>query len=708
MRSNDTHRRRAAVLLTAVTALAATVVPPLADGVSADVGDDVPPGWVLPDDERDDQVVAARSAWTPWRTPTMPPPCSAAQAERGDVEGCLLTGPGGTNAERGFGTPPFPVAAPGEVLPWENLRIGDEGPMVTTVQVALNEHGASISTDGSFGPVTEAAVKEFQRSVGLRATGVVNEATADALGVENRESGAFPPAGWNWLGWGYNGSPALDEWESRMVPSRAVPGFSAGRVTGQADVIRLFEGFMAEMTALGYDVDAIGSYVFRCTSGTGKTCEGRTPASLSNHSWGIALDMNTVDNPEITYYSQDGRSACEIPMRTDMPRALIRAAERWGLYWGGYGWGGGCSSPDEWRSSIHRDPMHFEFRGDVLQARAIAAHNAGRRIPRRWCGDVVQMDGTVAVGIERICSPSDEAPAGAVLAIQVGNDTATAAAVSVTASGGRGTVFAAQSCSGRLRWRPLIAPRGAAISVGTVVPLSQGRLCIRLPEDVRVTITRTAAWSAAGTLGLRLLDPPTAVRPGSDGAVRVAAPGDAAWVSVRPAATVRVAASRCADPSSTGRRVTWVAGAQIDELQAVPLTRVDDRSVWCLDGDGVAVTHVAHFREARGLGIVAGARRLRDDADLAPRTAAVVVQVRTPRGPTTLSTCSDWAAATRVTVPASSQVSTVLLTFEDTAAPRLCLDPASGARVDVLARFTADSTLRSALAGPVRVARLRT
>lgn len=59
---------------------------------------------------------------------------------------------------------------------WEKLIVttqnGSNGSAVTALQRQLNAHGASLTTDGAFGPATESAVKSFQSSKGLSADGV--------------------------------------------------------------------------------------------------------------------------------------------------------------------------------------------------------------------------------------------------------------------------------------------------------------------------------------------------------------------------------------------------------------------------------------------------------------------------------------------------------------------------------------------------------
>ena len=65
------------------------------------------------------------------------------------------------------------------------------------------------------------------------------------LGVENRAAGAFPGPGWNWLGWGYNGSTALYQWERLFVRNtQPVGSVRVGGLAAFADALPLFEGFM--------------------------------------------------------------------------------------------------------------------------------------------------------------------------------------------------------------------------------------------------------------------------------------------------------------------------------------------------------------------------------------------------------------------------------------------------------------------------------
>lgn len=64
------------------------------------------------------------------------------------------------------------------------LQLGDEGNSVTALQAALNRSdGASIMTDGKFGPATKAAVEHFQRVRMLLVDGIAGEKTLTELGL---------------------------------------------------------------------------------------------------------------------------------------------------------------------------------------------------------------------------------------------------------------------------------------------------------------------------------------------------------------------------------------------------------------------------------------------------------------------------------------------------------------------------------------------
>ncbi len=65
-----------------------------------------------------------------------------------------------------------------------NIRRGDRGEDVQTLQRILNLHGFDLVEDGIFGPGTEEAVRAFQRRSGLQSDGIAGKNTLNALGLD--------------------------------------------------------------------------------------------------------------------------------------------------------------------------------------------------------------------------------------------------------------------------------------------------------------------------------------------------------------------------------------------------------------------------------------------------------------------------------------------------------------------------------------------
>ena len=160
-----------------------------------------------------------------------------------------------------------------------------------------------------------------------------------------------------------------------------------------------------------------------------------------------------------------------------MPQWVIQTAEKWGLYWGGYGWSGGCSSPDQFKTSSSRDPMHFEFNGSIDQARAIMCHNLGYTAKF----EVVADDGTV----EKRCFGPITPPAGTRMVIHTNAPTgATAALVNLTGTNAsENGYFTAESCitdpPAMRAWSNGNVRVGRAVAATAIVALdAQGRFCL--------------------------------------------------------------------------------------------------------------------------------------------------------------------------------------------------------------------------------------
>ena len=97
----------------------------------------------------------------------------------------LPSGPGGEPVVPPLPpTPPPPPPGPGGIPPYPGqlIRVGSRGDDVQRIQRCLNSvNNAGLATDGIFGPLTQAAVMNFQRSRGLNPDGIVGPLTWEAL-----------------------------------------------------------------------------------------------------------------------------------------------------------------------------------------------------------------------------------------------------------------------------------------------------------------------------------------------------------------------------------------------------------------------------------------------------------------------------------------------------------------------------------------------
>lgn len=101
------------------------------------------------------------------------------------------------------------------------------------------------------------------------------------------------------------------------------------RVRVRREIAPLVETLLNATAKLGYTLKpgACWGFANRPIRGT---------QTASNHSWGLAVDLNAEDNPMGSTF------------RTDIPPAVVRAWEACGFYWGG-------------RYANRPDSMHFEY-----------------------------------------------------------------------------------------------------------------------------------------------------------------------------------------------------------------------------------------------------------------------------------------------------------------------------------------------------------
>ena len=108
---------------------------------------------------------------------------------------------------------------------------------------------------------------------------------------------------------------------------------------GIADLI---EELMDETVKRGYKLDKQkDDWGYACRAITGST------TIPSNHSWGLAIDINAIHNP----YGDH--------LVTDMPKWMPHLWAQYGFRWGG-------------TYSGHKDAMHYEFMGTPGQAKKLA------------------------------------------------------------------------------------------------------------------------------------------------------------------------------------------------------------------------------------------------------------------------------------------------------------------------------------------------
>ena len=247
------------------------------------------------------------------------------------------------------------------------VRQGDKGGDVYWVQDRLHAHGiTSIDRDGIFGPMTKAAVVIFQQRHKLSADGIVGPKTEAELIKPHIEQHTFtvPPPPFppmtsktrerifGTFAYRAKGNAAgeieiTDGWEDTNIAKFTIPQLNGvpmytpngslkckGVVHLHRKAGRAFQRFfdLVEDNGLLHLVRTFdGAFYPRFIRGS-KT-------SLSNHSWGTALDINAYANGLGKEPAGMGEDGCLLP--------LVGLMHECGLYWGGH-----------FQSRI--DPMHIE------------------------------------------------------------------------------------------------------------------------------------------------------------------------------------------------------------------------------------------------------------------------------------------------------------------------------------------------------------
>ncbi|MFI5892028.1 M15 family metallopeptidase [Actinoplanes sp. NPDC051513] len=149
-------------------------------------------------------------------------------------------------------------------------------------------------------------------------------------------------------GWGQGWSADRSKDQARVRADR-----SGTKVNVHKRIAALVDILLDESERRGYRFNpkSCGGYVNRAIKGTSRP---------SNHSWGLAVDLNWDRNPE-NFHGV---------LKTDFPAWMVPLWNRYGFAWGGHYRG------------RHKDPMHFEFMGAPADADDMLA-KARREILKR-------------------------------------------------------------------------------------------------------------------------------------------------------------------------------------------------------------------------------------------------------------------------------------------------------------------------------------
>ena len=137
-------------------------------------------------------------------------------------------------------------------------------------------------------------------------------------------------------GWG-NGWPHDRSADMRKVVAEK----SNARVNVHRKIARLVDILLEETERRGYTIhkEQTGGY-------SNRAIRKANPKKPSNHSWGLAVDINSIINE----FRTDGKLVTDVPVW--MPKL-------WNKY--GFAWGGAYKHN-------RKDPMHFEFMGSPADA----------------------------------------------------------------------------------------------------------------------------------------------------------------------------------------------------------------------------------------------------------------------------------------------------------------------------------------------------
>ncbi|GAC1366391.1 MAG: hypothetical protein NVSMB32_10650 [Actinomycetota bacterium] len=233
-----------------------------------------------------------------------------------------MQGPGGTIAPDvgGLAANGVPNLASGLLSARQALSLGLPGPTTLLVGIAPGT---------PLGPVTAAVGKLLPKAQVNPTVSLVNHPLASGTAAE-KLLGSFT----------YTANPdgsitESPEWVRANIVTRSVP--ILGTITCNKLMFPQLIGVMSELQAQGLagliNVPEYQSHPGNCYQA--RFVDSNPARGISNHAWGIAIDINRNENPEGGSSRQDPR--------------LVAAFQHWGYRWGGI--------------FFPPDPMHFELAG---------------------------------------------------------------------------------------------------------------------------------------------------------------------------------------------------------------------------------------------------------------------------------------------------------------------------------------------------------
>jgi peptidoglycan hydrolase-like protein with peptidoglycan-binding domain len=195
------------------------------------------------------------------------------------------------------------------------VRQGDSGSAVQALQVQLVKHGASVATDGDFGPATDSAVRSFQSGAGLSADGIVGPATWQEL-LGTGGGGSLPGTTYDSLS------------EEQKANARTIIGVGKGADVPEYGWVVALATAMQESTLVNVDYgdrDSLGLFQQRTSQGWGTEAQILDPVLSAKAFYGVAAHTPNPGLLDISgWQSMSVTEAAQAVQRSAYPDAYAK------------------------------------------------------------------------------------------------------------------------------------------------------------------------------------------------------------------------------------------------------------------------------------------------------------------------------------------------------------------------------------------------